>query len=186
MSVQFLQTPIGVLTLQEKDDRLTRVVFLFGRRHTPKEQFPAWLLGREKDELTSFKIKELSQIAEVCNHDEFRSTILLDQAKRQLLEYFDKKRQVFDLPLNPEGTTFRRRVWQGLATIPYGQTETYGALAQLIGSPKASRAVGAAMRDNPIAIILPCHRIVGTHGKLTGYNGGLDRKTFLLQLESNN
>ena len=89
----------------------------------------------------------------------------------------------FDLPLDPAGTGFQRRVWAALLDIPYGQTASYGQLAGRIGQPAASRAVGLANGRNPIAIIIPCHRVIGSDGSLTGYGGGLDRKRFLLDLE---
>lgn len=184
MSVQFLQTPIGILTLQENDNKLTRVDFLFGRCFVPSENFPEAVRAREKDKLYSFTNKELDSLATIYYHDEFRNTTLLNQTQLELLEYFEGTRRRFDLPLNPKGTKFRQKVWQELSKIPYGTVETYGTLARRVGQPKAARAVGAAMRDNQIVIILPCHRVVGSQGKLTGYNGGLDRKTFLLELES--
>jgi methylated-DNA-[protein]-cysteine S-methyltransferase len=104
-------------------------------------------------------------------------------AASQLTAYFDGTLTAFDLPLAPEGTPFQRKVWDGLRAIPYGQTVSYGELARRIGSPAASRAVGLANGRNPIAIIVPCHRVIGSDGSLTGYGGGLDRKRFLLALE---
>ena len=102
----------------------------------------------------------------------------------QLDEYFSGERREFDLPLAPEGTEFQQQVWDGLLQIPYGTTWSYGELAQHIGNPKASRAVGAANGLNPIPIIIPCHRVIGSNGKLTGFGGGLETKQFLLQLEA--
>ena len=110
-------------------------------------------------------------------------TPLLCEARAQLLAYFDGRLKAFDLPLAPRGTEFRQRVWQALREIPYGTTATYGQIAARIGSPKASRAVGQANHDNPIAILIPCHRVIGADGALTGYAGGLDIKARLLQLE---
>jgi methylated-DNA-[protein]-cysteine S-methyltransferase len=104
-------------------------------------------------------------------------------AVAQLQAYFDGKLTEFDLPLSPAGTEFQRRVWAGLRAIPYGETITYGELASRLGSPAASRAVGLANGKNPIAIVVPCHRVIGSDGSLTGYGGGLDRKRFLLALE---
>ena len=106
------------------------------------------------------------------------------QVIRQLDEYFAGKRQDFDLPLAPEGTEFQRQVWRGLQQIPYGETWSYGELARHVGRPKASRAVGAANGLNPIPVIIPCHRVIGSNGKLTGFGGGLETKSFLLNLES--
>ena len=104
-------------------------------------------------------------------------------AARQLAAYFAGELTRFDLPLQPEGTPFQRKVWQALGDIPYGQTVTYGQLAAAIGAPGSSRAVGLANGKNPISIVVPCHRVIGSDGGLTGYGGGLPRKRFLLDLE---
>lgn len=105
-------------------------------------------------------------------------------AVSQLAEYFDGARTSFDLELDPRGTDFQRRVWAALTEIPYGTTETYGHLAERIGSPRGTRAVGAATGRNPLSIVVPCHRLVGASGGLTGYAGGLDRKRWLLEHEA--
>jgi methylated-DNA-[protein]-cysteine S-methyltransferase len=104
-------------------------------------------------------------------------------AATQLSAYFGGALTEFDLPLAPKGTDFQRKVWAGLRTIPFGQTVSYGELARRLGSPAASRAVGLANGRNPIAIVVPCHRVIGADGSLTGYGGGLDRKRFLLAHE---
>ena len=106
------------------------------------------------------------------------------QARRELAEYFAGKRTTFEVPLAPEGTAFQRKVWSALLRVPYGATATYGDIARQIGAPKAVRAVGAANGRNPIAIVVPCHRVIGANGTLTGYGGGLDRKRVLLDLET--
>ena len=111
---------------------------------------------------------------------------VLCEGERQLAEYFAGKRRSFDLPLEPRGTEFQKAVWRALCEIPYGGTATYGEIAVKIGNPKACRAVGMANNRNPIAIIVPCHRVIGADGRLTGYAGGLDKKEFLLKLESCN
>jgi methylated-DNA-[protein]-cysteine S-methyltransferase len=109
---------------------------------------------------------------------------VLVQAVQQLQAYFAGQRQRFDLPLAPEGgTPFQQAVWQALAAIPYGATTSYRALAERIGRPKAVRAVGGAVGRNPLGIVLPCHRVLGAQGQLTGYTGGLVRKQALLRLE---
>jgi methylated-DNA-[protein]-cysteine S-methyltransferase len=105
------------------------------------------------------------------------------EACSQLEDYFSGRLRQFDLPLAPAGTPFQRRVWDALLDIPYGETQSYADIARRIGSPKACRAVGLANGQNPIAIIIPCHRVIGANGKLTGYGGGLPRKQFLLELE---
>ncbi|MGA5536073.1 methylated-DNA--[protein]-cysteine S-methyltransferase [Mycolicibacterium nivoides] len=104
-------------------------------------------------------------------------------AADQLSAYFAGERTEFDLELDMVGTQFQRRVWEALRTIPYGETCSYGEIARQIGSPSASRAVGLANGHNPIGIIVPCHRVIGANGSLTGYGGGLDRKRALLELE---
>jgi methylated-DNA-[protein]-cysteine S-methyltransferase len=108
----------------------------------------------------------------------------LARARRQLAEYFAGKRRRFDLALDPRGTPFQRAVWNAIALVPYGETISYGELARRAGFPEAVRAVGAATGRNPIGIVVPCHRIVGADGSLTGYAGGLARKRALLRLES--
>ena len=108
---------------------------------------------------------------------------LLYQARRQLEEYFAGTRRDFNLPLAAQGTKFQHDVWRALGEIPYGTTSTYGAIAARLGRPTASRAVGAANGRNPLGIIVPCHRVVGSGGALTGYAGGLERKQALLALE---
>lgn len=112
-----------------------------------------------------------------------RKSPVLARTARQLAEYFAGTRAEFDLPLAPEGTEFQRKVWDALIAVPYGKTCSYGAIAQAIGQPSASRAVGMANHRNPIAIIIPCHRVIGSTGALTGYGGGLPTKQFLLRLE---
>ncbi len=109
---------------------------------------------------------------------------LCREVGNQLEEYFAGKRRTFDLPLDPVGTEFQRKVWEALQAIPYGARRTYGEIAAVVGNPKASRAVGMANNRNPIMIIIPCHRVVGADGALTGYAGGLEMKQTLLELEA--
>lgn len=110
-------------------------------------------------------------------------TPLIRRAKEQLDEYLSGRRSAFELPLAPRGTEFQRGVWRCLLEIPYGQTATYAQIAAGVGNPKATRAVGGANNKNPIAIFLPCHRVIGTNGSLTGYAGGLEIKQRLLEIE---
>lgn len=148
-----IESPLGPLLLAANEEGLRRIEFPKGKRVAPPD--PAW---RED----SGPLKE---------------TI------RQLRAYFAGKLENFDLPLAPEGTTFQLRVWERLCEIPYGETISYGQLAGRIGNPKASRAVGLANGANPIPIVIPCHRVIGSDGKLTGYGGGLPIKEKLLALE---
>jgi methylated-DNA-[protein]-cysteine S-methyltransferase len=109
---------------------------------------------------------------------------VLLQTEREVAEYFGRKRREFTIPLEMQGTPFQKRAWEALLSIPFGETRTYGQLAVQLGNPKATRAVGAANGRNPLAIIVPCHRVIGFSGKLTGFAGGLEAKAHLLALES--
>nr|WP_307992942.1 methylated-DNA--[protein]-cysteine S-methyltransferase [uncultured Niameybacter sp.] len=111
---------------------------------------------------------------------------LLEEACKQLEEYFQGMRKEFDLPLKPTGTPFMESVWKALQDIPYGQTKSYKDIAEAIGNAKACRAVGLANNRNPIPIFIPCHRVIGANGKLVGYGGGLHIKEYLLELEMTN
>ncbi len=113
-------------------------------------------------------------------------TELIKETKRQLDEYFAGKRKEFDVPTRIEGTEFQKKVWNELKNIPYGKTVTYKDIAEAVGCPKGYRAVGLANNRNPISIIYPCHRVIGSNGSLTGYGGGLDVKEKLLALERGN
>lgn len=117
------------------------------------------------------------QGAECCR------TELSDRVAKQLGEYFEGARTEFELPLEPEGTAFQKSVWKALETIPYGETRCYSEVAEMIGNPKAARAIGMANHNNPIGICIPCHRVVGKNGKLVGYAAGTDKKKTLLELE---
>lgn len=135
-------------------------------------------VGEEDGEiiLTTFDKGEVEESEE-------GSTEILEEAEKQILEYFKGKRKEFRLPLKLKGTDFQKRVWKALEEIPYGETRSYEEIAEAVHSPKAFRAVGNANNKNPISIILPCHRVIGKGGKLVGYGGGLDKKEFLLELE---
>ena len=113
-----------------------------------------------------------------------RDDTAFDDVREQLDEYFEGRRRSFDLPLNPVGTAFQKRVWAALREIPYGETTSYGKTAAAIGFPDAARAVGLANGQNPISIVVPCHRVIGANGSLTGYGGGLDAKRWLLAHEA--
>lgn len=112
-------------------------------------------------------------------------SVLSDQAFNQLYEYFNGQRRTFDFPYELHGTEFQQKVWHALCQIPYGETRTYKQIAAAVGNAQASRAVGMANHRNPIIIAVPCHRVIGTDGGLTGYGGGLDMKKALLELERN-
>ena len=115
-----------------------------------------------------------------------KGNALTDKTVLQLEEYFDGTRKTFDLPLAPLGTVFQQKIWEAMSSIPYGETKSYGYIAALAGNPKAARAAGGACNRNPIQIIIPCHRVIGSNGSLTGYASGLDMKQKLLEFESRN
>jgi methylated-DNA-[protein]-cysteine S-methyltransferase len=117
------------------------------------------------------------------NADIYKENALTILAKKQLMQYFDGEITTFNLPLAPLGTPFRQETWQALQKIPYGETRCYSEQAELMNNKKAVRAVGAANGANPISIIIPCHRVIGKDGSLTGYAGGLQRKAWLLNFE---
>jgi methylated-DNA-[protein]-cysteine S-methyltransferase len=142
------------------------------------------LLTANEIALTALALKEQKYFPEPSPHWQAKPDLaILNQAQTQLQEYFDGDRHTFDLPLAPQGTAFQQQVWQCLGDIPFGETRTYGQLAQAIAQPSAVRAVGAANGRNPISIIVPCHRVIARDGTLTGYAGGIERKQWLLNHE---
>lgn len=149
-----VDSPYGPLTLVATDGVLS-ALYMTDQRHRPPQE--------------TFGVPDPEPFGEVI---------------RQLTEYLAGDRTTFDLPLDLHGTPFQRRVWAELLKIPYGETRTYGELAGELGKPGASRAVGLANGKNPVGIIVPCHRVIGASGSLTGYGGGLDRKQRLLAFES--
>lgn len=142
-------------------------------------------LGIFADNNTIYRIEFIDMVknlnlTDINRYDENELTLL---AKKQLTQYFATERIEFDLPLDPQGTPFRQQTWQALQQIPYGETRYYSQQAELMNNKKAVRAVGAANGANPIAIVIPCHRVIGKNGSLTGYSGGLHRKAWLLNFE---
>jgi methylated-DNA-[protein]-cysteine S-methyltransferase len=152
----YLETPIGELLLAGEQDGLAMIGFPKGTMRRDPE--PQWIYNEKP----------------------------LAEARRQLSEYFAGKRREFDLPLRLSGSEFQISVLEALRQIPYGETVSYGEIARRIGRPKAVRAVGAANGRNPIPIVVPCHRVIGSTGDLTGFGGGLDTKEALLRLEAEN
>ena len=133
-------------------------------------------IGWTNDAITSIKLTNLPPV-------QAETSPLSDTAADQLLEYLSGQRQRFEFPIHPEGTDFQKKVWHALQKIPYGQVRSYGQIAEAIGKSKAARAVGMACNRNPIWIVIPCHRVVGSGGTLTGYAGGIGIKAALLELE---
>lgn len=153
MNYTQIESPVGPLLLVADEAGLREILFVNGRHHPQPD--PAW-----KHDPEPFK-----------------------ESIEQLQDYFAGKREDFDLPLAPEGTPFQQKVWKRLCGIPFGETVSYGEIAKQIGNPQASRAVGLANGSNPIPIVIPCHRVIGSNGNLTGYGGGLPIKEKLLALE---
>ena len=153
MDYDWMESPVGDLLIAADEAAVTMIGFREGRH--PGRVAEGW----------------------------WRGGPLVTEARRQLGEYFEGRRRGFDLPLAPSGTPFQLRAWKALQDIPYGATRSYGEQARAMGQPRAVRAVGAANGRNPIAIVVPCHRVIGGNGGLTGYGGGLDVKRFLIELE---
>lgn len=141
------------------------------------------LIGSEKGLAAVLWEDDDPKRVRVIEYTENNAYPVLIEAEQQLQEYFEKKRQSFSLTLDPIGTEFQKKVWEILSAIPYGTTITYGDIARQLGDIKAVRAVGAANGKNPISIIVPCHRVIGASGSLTGFAGGLEAKAYLLSLE---
>jgi len=155
LSYKTLPTPVGELTLVAQQDALTAILW-------------------ENDKPSRVKLDEM---------EENPQHAVLLATEQQLHEYFSGTRTHFDLPLAPRGTEFQQAVWKALRTIPYGETRSYRDIAEQIARPKAMRAVGAANGRNPLSIVVPCHRVIGASGQLTGFAGGLPAKETLLRLE---
>ena len=155
-NIFFYETIIGKIGIIETHNNITSVGFVNGTEDT--------------------------QVEDIAVNE----TPLLKEAGKQLQQYLEGNRKYFDLPLLPAGTEFQKKVWGILQTIPYGETWSYKEVAEKVGSPKAARAVGMANNRNPIAIFIPCHRVIGADGKLVGYGGGLHIKEYLLNLEKQN
>ena len=151
-----VDSPIGPMTLVAEAESIVGI-FMDDQRHLPPN--------------------------EKFGHPDPGDSVVLQETERQLGQYFAGNRNTFELPLAPVGTPFQRRVWDALREIPYGETISYGELARRVGQPTAARAVGLANGKNPISIVVPCHRVIGSSGKLIGYGGGLRRKQTLLELE---
>lgn len=179
LAVRRYASPVGELVLIAGPSGLAAVLW-------PDDERPVRVGARiDARELVAAETPSLSaDSAEAPTGDSALVQALLDEAARQLDEYFAGSRFVFDLPLDPVGTDFQVTVWRSLADIGYGETSTYGEQAARIGRPTAVRAVGAANGRNPLSIVLPCHRVVGSDGRLTGFAGGLEAKEFLLDHEA--
>ena len=168
--IKYIETKLGKIGIVEENSKIIKII----------------IINKNKNE-NGKNTKNKDKGSNSANSDyQEKDTKLLLEAKKQLEEYFEGKRKVFDLPLKQEGTEFQKKVWEALEKIPYGETRTYKEIAKMVGNEKASRAVGMANNKNNIPIIIPCHRVIGSNGKLVGYALGLDMKQYLLDLESKN
>lgn len=181
MSVLVVPSPVGALLLREIAGKLAEVAFV-SPTFSPETPFEQELAAARLNAVAP-KAQPLAAARLNADATPPETPPILRRAAAQLAEYFAGTRTRFDLPLAPVGTEFQRRVWAATSAIKFGETATYGEIARKIGVPNGSRAVGGALNRNPICIVVPCHRVVGSSGKLTGYDGGVDRKAFLLNLE---
>ncbi len=161
--VDEMESPLGILTMVATDAGLCQI------------QFGSF---SSNDTTIKARLKKMGLTGELQH-----CTENLQQVKRQLHEYFNRKRTAFELPLHLCGTPFQKKVWEALLQIGYGETRSYKQVAQSVGAPKAVRAIGGANNQNPIPVIVPCHRVIGSNGNMVGYGGGLDKKELLLSLE---
>ena len=171
-----MDTPIGKLCIEVEGGFLTGVCMAF--EESDREEYRQAIISNNRSTKGNMLVNHSDECLEKVSMD------LLTETRKQLEEYFDRKRKEFNLPILLRGTEFQKKVWQGLCTIPYGETRSYKELAELVGNPKAVRAVGGANNKNPIMIIVPCHRVIGADGSLVGFGGGLEVKKYLLELEA--
>ncbi|QQK78244.1 methylated-DNA--[protein]-cysteine S-methyltransferase [Salicibibacter cibarius] len=158
-----MESPIGTLTLVATDKGLSQL--LFGDFNETGAKIRTWMAKRN------------------MRREIIRDDAYFTEATKQLQEYFHGERQAFNLPVDMQGTSFQKSVWEVLQRIPYGETQSYKQVAVAIHSPKAVRAIGSANNKNPLPIIVPCHRVIGSNGAIVGYGGGIEKKKKLLELE---
>ncbi len=175
----YYSSPLGILLLTEENEKITRLE-LSEKKLGAADCPIAPNAGAASCCIRTVRQQETSPI----DSAEQKNTPLIALAKSQLEEYFQGVRQTFDLPLQPAGTPFQKKVWEALCTIPYGETRSYKEIALRIQNPRGCRAVGMANNRNPIMIVIPCHRVIGSNGSLVGYAGGLDIKEWLLRHEA--
>ena len=176
MNSRLIDSPIGPITLIAEEGAI--VGLYFGDTFSDSSQKKL-----QGDENASQNASNESIANESKANDNVLNENVLTQCEKELDDYFARKLREFTVPIRAVGTPFRERVWEALLQIPYGETVSYRDIAVKVGNPKAVRAVGGANHNNPISIIVPCHRVIGTNGSLTGYGGGMDAKKWLLELE---
>lgn len=183
IKICYYDSPIGCLEICEDEIGVCRIGFPWT---------DSWVLNRKKIVVNGAEVQKVNQVFQGADLQVLQSevrvlrekTSRIAEAIQQLQEYFEGKRKAFDLPLSFYGTDFQEDVWRALMRIPYGQTRSYRQIAEAVSRPKACRAVGMANHVNELLIVVPCHRVIGADGSLTGYGGGLDAKEKLLLLES--
>lgn len=168
----YMESPFGIICIEDDGEALTALYLDDQNEKSGEMRRKAESVNKEADDEERKTENEDSE--------------LLLRAVTELQEYFAGERTSFDLPLHPQGTEFQKLVWNALREIPYGETRSYGEIAQAIGRPKACRAVGGANNKNPVMLFIPCHRVIGSNGGLTGFAGGLDMKRRLLEMEAAN
>lgn len=169
---------VGTMYCLQKDRKTKKEMIYFYEYQSP---IGTLTVAEEGGKITRLTTDTFSSSAQQCR----KLTPVIEALLTQLDEYFSGTRKRFSVPINPIGTAFQKKVWQALMEIPYGKTCSYKDIAVKIGKPKACRAVGGANNKNPIMILIPCHRVIGKNGTLTGYYGGIDKKEFLLKSEQN-
>ncbi len=184
-NVFYYNTLIGKLRIEEEDNVIVGVSVLDGNE---LEQGNDSEMGNESEQGNDSKQRKDSNRINERKHkkgsDRIKETDLIKTTYVQLMEYFDGKRTTFDVPIRLEGSSFQTKVWEELRKIPYGETRSYGEIAKMVGVPKGARAVGGANHNNPILIIVPCHRVIGSSGSLVGFGAGIPVKEMLLKLEN--
>lgn len=182
--IEEISTPAGDMVLGARDQYLCLCDWKANRHRERNDNRIKRQLGMEYERISP--IYEYERISPIFNKVESTAFCTIRKAKQELDEYFAGKRMAFDIPLLMVGTEFQKSIWQTLQNIPYGSTLSYMDIANQVGNPKGVRAVAQAIGANPLSIFVPCHRVVGSNGALTGYAGGIEAKRCLLELEENN
>ncbi len=175
----YYSSPLGILLLTEENEKITHLELSEKKLRTADCTIDSKTVPASCSQAAG-----MESANSLIDSAEQKNTPLIALAKSQLEEYFQGARKTFDLPLQPAGTPFQKKVWDALCTIPYGETRSYKEIALQIHNPRGCRAVGMANNRNPIMIVIPCHRVIGSNGSLVGYAGGLDIKEWLLQHET--
>jgi methylated-DNA-[protein]-cysteine S-methyltransferase len=174
LAVETVETPVGTIRIRCSDTGVKELEIRWNRESGSGEKS-----GKDRE------FRGSAKEAAAANSKRTPAALIAARAKRELVEYFSGRRRDFSVPLDMEGTPFQEKVWKALSEIPYGEVRSYAQIARRVGNPKAYRAVGTANGSNPVAIIVPCHRVIASDNSLGGYGGGLNNKNYLLTLEKN-